>query len=390
MKSIKQLPKWSWVVLIVAVVAGVFIWHKNSADSNLIDNVKFSFSGYNESGTVVAVIPPEDEKKIAIMQLDYLRKKDFVDKSTAKTLKSLIEDANSINSVNTSTLTDSEMQILSTALNFKGGMLETKFSKSTNLHNGEKITYRWKVNNEDIPLKSGERTITVKGLKEPETLTAEKIKQKVKFKFYGLDGSGNIGIEKNEFGDADLKFSTANNGSLENGEKITIKVTTDSAQLKEAGYVFKGAHEFKLTVKDLADAKNVKNLDEAKKIVEKALADENKGRTTIEPTGKWYIGVDSSRDSYDFMSTPSDIKELTSRDLNSKRIIIGQIAKETHHYDEIVGGDDVEYEFVNYSFDLDLSDNTISVDSADEERTIDNVKLEGLEKTVGSDFSPLK
>ena len=72
MKSIKQLPKWSWVVLIVAVVAGVFIWHKNSADSNLIDNVKFSFSGYNESGTVVAVIPPEDEKKIAIMQLDYL------------------------------------------------------------------------------------------------------------------------------------------------------------------------------------------------------------------------------------------------------------------------------------------------------------------------------
>ncbi len=90
------------------------------------------------------------------------------------------------------------------------------------------------------------------------------------------------------------------------------------------------------------------------------------------------------------MSTPSDIKELTSRDLNSKRIIIGQIAKETHHYDEIVGGDDVEYEFVNYSFDLDLSDNTISVDSADEERTIDNVKLEGLEKTVGSDFSPLK
>ena len=50
----------------------------------------------------------------------------------------------------------------------------------------------------------------------------------------------------------------------------------------------------------------------------------------------------------------------------------------------------MEYEFVNYSFDLDLSDNTISVDSADEERTIDNVKLEGLEKTVGSDFSPLK
>lgn len=74
MKSIKQLPKWSWGVLIIAVVAGVFIWHKNSADSNLIDNVKFSFSGYNENGTVVAVIPPEDEKKIAIMQLDYLRR----------------------------------------------------------------------------------------------------------------------------------------------------------------------------------------------------------------------------------------------------------------------------------------------------------------------------
>lgn len=386
MKKLRQLPKWSWLVIIGVILCGSLFWYKKTENAKLIDEVKFEFSGYNGHGEVSSVFPKETAKKIALLQLEYLKKKDFISRDTDKTLSSLIKEAKTLDQVDTSLLTDSEKKTLYEVTNFRGHVIETSFSKRTGLKNGEKIKYRWVVNNEDLPLKNGERTVTVKGLKEPKTLTADELKKGIAFKFFGLNGTGRLAIVQNKSKYPNIDLSSKTKG-LKNGENIKVRVVTEPAQLEAMGYKLVGKKTFELKVTGLLTSKNLKNVDGAKSTVKDQMERPEKD-IKYEDVGDWTVALDDISSSARYYDGDEGIPRYSGNEFGTEDIVVGHIVKRTKYYSAIDLTNEM-YKFNYGIFKVNLSDNKLDVSSYESGPEMSSLDLENLKKEINDNITPL-
>ncbi|MCQ4859184.1 hypothetical protein NE691_11660 [Enterococcus faecalis] len=158
-----------------------------------------------------------------------------------------------------------------------------KLDKDKNLSNGDKVKVTATVNKEKTKkLKSGEKTVEVKGLEEPKKLTNEEVSKHLVVNFNGANGQGEAQID-NTF-DNELKyigFKIANDGKLKNGDQAKLDISKQLKQeLSGQGYVLDKGFNPTFEVKGLDEvaenATDIANLDDIKRMIDEGVRREYK------------------------------------------------------------------------------------------------------------------
>lgn len=153
-----------------------------------------------------------------------------------------------------------------------------KLDKTEDLSNGDKVKVTISVDeNQTKKIKSGEKTVEVKGLEEPVTLTNAEVEKNLVVNFIGADGRGSAKIENifsNSIGN--IVFQIQNDGSLENGEQATIEITEELKNtLSSYGYVLENNFKPKFEVKNLEavakTAKEIGNYEDIERMIDESV-----------------------------------------------------------------------------------------------------------------------
>jgi hypothetical protein len=166
---------------------------------------------------------------------------------------------------------------------------EIKLDKDDNLSNGDKVKVTVTVDDQQTKkIKSGEKTVEVKGLEKPETLTNDMVTKGLVFNFNGVSGRGVAQMDA-VFDSPVLNgvaFEVKEDGQLKNGDQATITVSKDEeVALNEQGIVLakdfaptvevKGLDEVAAKATDIANLKDVKRMiDEQAKRAYKGYAED--------------------------------------------------------------------------------------------------------------------
>lgn len=122
--------------------------------------------------------------------------------------------------------------------------INIEFDKEDNLSNGDEIKVTTVVDAEEmkekkIPVKQGEKTVTVEGLEEPEVLTNQEVEDNLVLNYLGVSGTGTTQID-NLFSEPldNVNFEVSNDGTLTNGDMATIAISKeDESLLNDQGYI---------------------------------------------------------------------------------------------------------------------------------------------------------
>lgn len=247
-----------------------------------------------------------------------------------------------------------------------------RVSKAQNLKNGDKYVVTIKTGDKENPIKSESKTYTVKGLKKTKKVTAKDIAKDLNVQAYGYNGKGLIAITSKKY-KSEVMFHIKNNGSLSNGDKVTIKLPSEFTDYEK--FDFRGKKEFTYTVQGLKELAATKDLDEIKKVTDSMVNDEY-------PYGEYEKYVNTFINMY-FVPTSaysdySDEKD-TSVELNDKsgleasrkdKITIAVLYTVKDDYDEDDEADDsntrvVEVTVGNVSIEGDHT-NIDSIDTEDD------------------------
>lgn len=172
--------------------------------------------------------------------------------------------------------------------------------KTEKLSNGDKIKIDVHVDQDSTKLiKSGSKTIEVKGLIEPEKLTSEEVEKKLIINFNGYSGRGKSTIDNIlESPLNNLIFSIENDGELKNGDNAKVVLDSTAEEfLFENGYVLDS--DFNLSFE-------VTGLD---KVAENAVDIQNIGDITRMIDEEVNRKYKSDKESNIFASTRYEIKE---------------------------------------------------------------------------------
>lgn len=257
----KNFRKFIVIVLMALVtVSLVACSQKKSA----LEDVKVTFKGYDGHGYMEG-----DSKKITSNMIDIMAKKAKLDDYLTEKLKDVVET----DAVDYDLEKDATSDERDSLVKVERWMKEIKIrsSKKENLKNGDKVRITIKTGDKDNPVKEETKTYTVKGLKKTKKVTAKDIAKDLNVQAYGYNGKGLIAITSKKY-KGSVSFHIKNNGSLKNGDKVTIKLPSEFTSDEKID--FQGKKEFTYTVQGLKELAATKDLDEIKKVTDSMVNDE--------------------------------------------------------------------------------------------------------------------
>ena len=350
-------------MLLIAVMSlSVVMISACSQKKSVLDDVKVKYEGY--SGHGIAYL---DNKKRNANMVDVFAKKLKLDDYLTEKLKSNELNAEALESEATSDERDKLVKVERWVKDTR-----VRVNKAQNLKNGDKYVVTIKTGDKENPIKSESKTYTVKGLKKTKKVTAKDIAKDLNVQAYGYNGKGLIAITSKKY-KSEVMFHIKNNGSLSNGDKVTIKLPSEFTDYEK--FDFRGKKEFTYTVQGLKELSATKDLDEIKKVTDSMVNDEY-------PYGEYEKYVNTFINMY-FVPTSaysdySDEKD-TSVELNDKsgleasrkdKITIAVLYTVKDDYDEDDEADDsntrvVEVTVGNVSIEGDHT-NIDSIDTEDD------------------------
>lgn len=350
-------------MLLIAVMSlSVVMISACSQKKSVLDDVKVKYEGY--SGYGIAYL---DNKKLNSNMVDVFAKKLKLDDYLTEKLKSNELNAEALESEATSDERDKLVKVERWVKDTR-----VRVNKAQNLKNGDKYVVTIKTGDKENPIKSESKTYTVKGLKKTKKVTAKDIAKDLNVQAYGYNGKGLIAITSKKY-KSEVMFHIKNNGSLSNGDKVTIKLPSEFTDYEK--FDFRGKKEFTYTVQGLKELSATKDLDEIKKVTDSMVNDEY-------PYGEYEKYVNTFINMY-FVPTSaysdySDEKD-TSVELNDKsgleasrkdKITIAVLYTVKDDYDEDDEADDsntrvVEVTVGNVSIEGDHT-NIDSIDTEDD------------------------
>ncbi len=350
-------------MLLIAVMSlSVVMISACSQKKSVLDDVKVKYEGY--SGHGIAYL---DNKKLNSNMVDVFAKKLKLDDYLTEKLKSNELNAEALESEATSDERDKLVKVERWVKDTR-----VRVNKAQNLKNGDKYVVTIKTGDKENPIKSESKTYTVKGLKKTKKVTAKDIAKDLNVQAYGYNGKGLIAITSKKY-KSEVMFHIKNNGSLSNGDKVTIKLPSEFTDYEK--FDFRGKKEFTYTVQGLKELSATKDLDEIKKVTDSMVNDEY-------PYGEYEKYVNTFINMY-FVPTSaysdySDEKD-TSVELNDKsgleasrkdKITIAVLYTVKDDYDEDDEADDsntrvVEVTVGNVSIEGDHT-NIDSIDTEDD------------------------
>lgn len=350
-------------MLLIAVMSlSVVMISACSQKKSVLDDVKVKYEGY--SGHGIAYL---DNKKLNSNMVDVFAKKLKLDDYLTEKLKSNELNAEALESEATSDERDKLVKVERWVKDTR-----VRVSKAQNLKNGDKYVVTIKTGDKENPIKSESKTYIVKGLKKTKKVTAKDIAKDLNVQAYGYNGKGLIAITSKKY-KSEVMFHIKNNGSLSNGDKVTIKLPSEFTDYEK--FDFRGKKEFTYTVQGLKELSATKDLDEIKKVTDSMVNDEY-------PYGEYEKYVNTFINMY-FVPTSaysdySDEKD-TSVELNDKsgleasrkdKITIAVLYTVKDDYDEDDEADDsntrvVEVTVGNVSIEGDHT-NIDSIDTEDD------------------------
>lgn len=266
MDKIKQIltkvskKQWSALAVIVVVVIG-FVVYQSNKKVDVTKGVTVSFSGYNGTGTASYDGNVFDKNVLNA----------FFDKAKlSENLKRSILDS-SLTSDSYATLSSSDKDKIAKIARWKSST-KGNLNKYSNLSNGDKVTLSVTSTEKDSPVKTVKKTFTVHGLKKIKNVSTKKVIDKLKFKFTGVDNKGTVAITSKAY-DEDIVFNIKNNGSLKNGDKLTVDIPDELFEAED-GVRYVGKRSTTLTVSGLIDANAISNSDAVKKVTDALINDQ--------------------------------------------------------------------------------------------------------------------
>lgn len=257
----KNFRKFIVIVLMALVtVSLVACSQKKSA----LEDVKVTFKGYDGHGYMEG-----DSKKITSNMIDIMAKKAKLDDYLTEKLKDVVETDAADYDLEKDATSDERDSLVKVERWMKE--IKIRSSKKENLKNGDKVRITIKTGDKDNPVKEETKTYTVKGLKKTKKVTAKDIAKDLNVQAYGYNGKCLIAITSKKY-KGSVSFHIKNNGSLKNGDKVTIKLPSEFTSDEKID--FQGKKEFTYTVQGLKELAATKDLDEIKKVTDSMVNDE--------------------------------------------------------------------------------------------------------------------
>lgn len=249
-------------MLLIAVMAlSVVMVSACSQKKSILDDVKVKYEGYSGHG-----IADLDNEKLNSNMVDVFAKKLKLDDYLTEKLKSNELNAEALESEATSDERDKLVKVERWVKDTR-----VRVNKAQNLKNGDKYVVTIKTGDKDNPVKEETKTYTVKGLKKTKKVTAKDIAKDLNVQAYGYNGKGLIAITSKKY-KGEVMFHIKKNGSLSNGDKVTIKLPSEFTDYEK--FDFRGKKEFTYTVQGLKELAATKDLDEIKKVTDSMVNDE--------------------------------------------------------------------------------------------------------------------
>lgn len=249
-------------LLLIAVMAlSVVMVSACSQKKSVLDDVKVKYEGYSGHG-----IADLDNEKINSNMVDVFAKKLKLDDYLTEKLKSNELNAEALESEATSDERDKLVKVERWVKDTR-----VRVNKAQNLKNGDKYVVTIKTGDKENTIKNESKTYTVKGLKKTKKVTAKDIAKDLNVQAYGYNGKGLIAITSKKY-KGSVSFHIKNNGSLKNGDKVTIKLPSEFTDYEK--FDFRGKKEFTYTVQGLKELAATKDLDEIKKVTDSMVNDE--------------------------------------------------------------------------------------------------------------------
>lgn len=257
----KNFRKFIVIVLMALVtVSLVACSQKKSA----LEDVKVTFKGYDGHGYMEG-----DSKKITSNMIDIMAKKAKLDDYLTEKLKDVVETDAADYDLEKDATSDERDSLVKVERWMKE--IKIRSSKKENLKNGDKVRITIETGDKDNPVKEETKTYTVKGLKKTKKVSAKDIAKNLDVQAYGYNGKGLIAITSKKY-KGSVSFHIKNNGSLKNGDKVTIKLPSEFTSDEKID--FQGKKEFTYTVQGLKELAATKDLDEIKKVTDSMVNDE--------------------------------------------------------------------------------------------------------------------
>lgn len=257
----KNFRKFIVIVLMALVtVSLVACSQKKSA----LEDVKVTFKGCDGHGYMEG-----DSKKITSNMIDIMAKKAKLDDYLTEKLKDVVETDAADYDLEKDATSDERDSLVKVERWMKE--IKIRSSKKENLKNGDKVRITIKTGDKDNPVKEETKTYTVKGLKKTKKVSAKDIAKNLDVQAYGYNGKGLIAITSKKY-KGSVSFHIKNNGSLKNGDKVTIKLPSEFTSDEKID--FQGKKEFTYTVQGLKELAATKDLDEIKKVTDSMVNDE--------------------------------------------------------------------------------------------------------------------
>ena len=249
-------------MLLIAVMAlSVVMVSACSQKKSILDDVKVKYEGYSGHG-----IADLDNEKLNSNMVDVFAKKLKLDDYQTEKLKSNELNAEALESEATSDERDKLVKVERWVKDTR-----VRVNKAQNLKNGDKYVVTIKTGDKENPIKNESKTYTVKGLKKTKKVTAKDIAKDLNVQAYGYNGKGLIAITSKKY-KGEVMFHIKKNGSLSNGDKVTIKLPSEFTDYEK--FDFRGKKEFTYTVQGLKELAATKDLDEIKKVTDSMVNDE--------------------------------------------------------------------------------------------------------------------
>lgn len=249
------------MLLIAVMTLSVVMVSACSQKKSILDDVKVKYEGYSGHG-----IADLDNEKLNSNMVDVFAKKLKLDDYLTEKLKSNELNAEALESEATSDERDKLVKVERWVKDTR-----VRVNKAQNLKNGDKYVVTIKTGDKENPIKNESKTYTVKGLKKTKKVTAKDIAKDLNVQAYGYNSKGLIAITSKKY-KGEVMFHIKKNGSLSNGDKVTIKLPSEFTDYEK--FDFRGKKEFTYTVQGLKELAATKDLDEIKKVTDSMVNDE--------------------------------------------------------------------------------------------------------------------
>ena len=330
-----------------------------SQKKSVLEGVKVTFKGYDGHGYMEG-----DSKKITSNMIDIMAKKAKLDDYLKEKLKDVVETNAADYDLEKDATSDERDSLVKVERWRKE--IKIRSSNKENLKNGDRVRITIKTGDKDNPVKEETKTYTVKGLKKTKKVSAKDIAKNLDVQAYGYNGKGLIAITSKKY-KGSVSFHIKHNGSLKNGDKVTIKLPSEFTSDEKID--FQGKKEFTYTVQGLKELTATKDLDEIKKVTDSLVNDQypyDKIEKYVNTFINMYFVPTSAYSDYsDESDTSVELNDTTGLKASRKdKITIVALYTVKFDYDE----------------DDEANDNNTSV----VEVTVGNVSIEGDHTNIDS------